>query len=106
MALRSLLFVWLAALLVFAQEGEYRHELSHLGQLEAPAQGQHSGKGQVPSHACERCLAYAGMGSAAVSSAPIVDFRSEPVASAPTPAVAFRSEFVSHYLSRAPPVLA
>ncbi|MDD5404784.1 MAG: hypothetical protein PHZ14_09660 [Sulfuricella sp.] len=101
---RPLLFLLLAFALLFAQQGAVVHALSHL----AGPQPSHSQQDKHLPHspACEKCVAYAGIGSAVAATG----------LSLPTPALAgahFQREpggrlaqAVCHYHSRAPPSLA
>jgi len=65
---RLLLSLWLAFTLLFAQQGAVLHALSHLAEG-TPAQSQQE-KHLPHSPACDKCVVYAGIGSAA-SSAPL-----------------------------------
>ncbi len=63
---RPVFFLLLAFTLLFAQQGAALHALSHLGEPR-PTQSQQDK--QLPhSPACEKCVLYAGMGSAITSS--------------------------------------
>lgn len=65
---RLLLSLWLAFALLFAQQGAALHALAHLTDS-VPAQSQQE-KHLPHSTACDKCVVYAGIGSAA-SSAPL-----------------------------------
>lgn len=66
--LQPLLFALLAFVLLFAQQGAFRHALSHMSE-NAPAHSQQDK--QIPhSPACDECVAYAGVGSAVAASTP------------------------------------
>src|SRR5512135_3062834 len=101
MSLRPFLHAWVAFLLLFAQQGAYTHALTHLA-----AAHQQQDKNLPHSPACDKCVVYAGVGTAAASTPLALEFRNEAVELAPAPLIAFRSESPSHYLSRAPPALA
>jgi len=104
MILRSFRYVWLAVFLVFAQQEAYSHALTH---LEVPAQdARHSGKGLPQSHACDKCVVFASIDFAAVSSPPTLEFDRGAIESLSARAAVFHSEFSTHYRSRAPPALA
>ncbi len=104
MTLRPLLLLLLAALLVFAQQGAYVHALTHLD--DTLGGQQQSSKGLPHSHACDKCVEYAGVGSAAASTPPVIAFHCDPVASPPALRLVFRSEASVPYLGRGPPFLA
>ena len=101
---RWLLHLCFALALLFAQQGAALHALSHLAET-LPAQSQQE-KHLPHSPACDKCVVYAGMGSAAAAAPPSFDLREagesfiatqfSPLFSKPQPA----------YSSRAPPCLA
>ena len=101
---RWLLHLCLALALLFAQQGAALHALSHLAE-NLPSQSEQE-KHLPHSPACDKCVVYAGMGSAAASVAPSFDLREigksffyalfSPVFSKPQ----------HYYSSRAPPHLA
>lgn len=100
---RLLVFLLLAFALLFAQQGAAVHALSHLAEL-LPGHSQQDK--QLPhSPACEKCVVYAGVGSAVAASGLNLP---------PAAVAAAHLEFetsgrlphsVRHYLSRAPPFL-
>lgn len=100
---RLLLFLLLAFALLFAQQGAAMHALSHLTE---PLPSHSQQDKQLPhSPACEKCVAYAGVGSAVAASglslsAPAVaaeHLQCESSGRLPQP--------VRRYHSRAPPFL-
>lgn len=101
---RWLLHLCFALALLFAQQGAALHALSHLGE-NLPAQSEQE-KHLPHSPACDKCVVYAGVGSAAAAT---------PFVFIPQPAVfvlaatlfaLFFSAPYRPYLSRAPPRLA
>ena len=101
---RPFLFLLLAFALLFAQQGAAVHALSHLAEPLASHSQQDK---QLPhSPACEKCVVYAGVGSAVAASGlslppaatGVAHFAAEPGGRLPQP--------VRHYHSRAPPFLA
>lgn len=96
--------LWLAFLLLFAQQGAVLHAVAHLGDY-PPArqqQEQHSHPGQV----CDECLAYAGIGSAApAASLPDLPAIASHLPADACPAAPTSAQRVA-YRSRAPPFLA
>jgi hypothetical protein len=101
---RLLFSLWLAFVLLFAQQGAALHALSHLADS-VPAQSQQE-KHLPHSPACDKCVVYAGIGSAAPSS-PSTFFAEETtvILAAVLFLLFFSAPFYS-YLSRAPPRLA
>lgn len=100
---RLLLFVLLAFAVLFAQQGAAMHALSHLSE---PLSRHSEQDKQLPhSPACDKCVVYAGVGSALASSTLILPAT---VALAPhltqTPP-ALLSPFARLYHARAPPAL-
>ena len=101
MKLRLLFSLWLALALLFAQQGAALHALSHL----ADGVPEHSQQEKHLPHspACDKCVAYAGVGSAAFS----VPFTFEgQIIAGILAAVIFLLIFSTPlrvYLSRAPP---
>lgn len=99
---RRLLFsLLLAFALLFAQQGAVLHALAHLAEG-TPAQSQQE-KHLPHSPACDKCVAYAGIGSAA-SSAPLA-FDGQGASGVLAAAVLFLilSSPLHPYRSRAPP---
>lgn len=65
MKLRLLPILWLAFILLFAQQGAALHALSHLADGRA---GQSQQEKQLPhSPVCDKCMVYAGVAGAATS---------------------------------------
>lgn len=100
---RLLLFLLFAFALLFAQQGAALHALSHLSEP-LPPQSQQD-KHLPHSPACDKCVVYAGVGSALAASAWAI-----PAAAAQVPYLALtppvlRSQSVRFYHARAPPVL-
>lgn len=103
MTQRWLLHLAFAFALLFAQQGAALHALSHLAEG-APAQSQSQQEKHLPhSPACDKCVAYAGMGSAAAP-APLA-FDAKIIAGTVAAAVLFPafSAPLHAYRSRAPP---
>jgi len=100
---RLILFCGLIFSLLFAQQGAVLHALSHFADS-VPAQSQHE-KHLPHSPACDKCVAYADIGSTVSSS--LLVFSAQKTAT--TLAVAVFALFFSvrlrSYLSRAPPLL-
>jgi hypothetical protein len=101
---RLLLFLLLAFALLFAQQGAANHALSHLSES-LPSHSQQDK--QLPPHspACDKCVVYAGVGTALASSALAI-----PAAAAQIPYLAIippalPSQPARLYHARAPPVL-
>ncbi|BCB25208.1 hypothetical protein SKTS_00940 [Sulfurimicrobium lacus] len=98
---RLLSFLLLAFALLFAQQGAAMHALSHLTE---PLPGHSQQDKQLPhSPACEKCVAYAGVGSAVA-----VSGLSLPPAAVAATLLEFEPgcrlpQSVRHYYSRAPP---
>ncbi|MFN3398354.1 MAG: hypothetical protein ACK4ZS_07450 [Sulfurimicrobium sp.] len=100
---RLLLFLLLAFALLLAQQGAAMHALSHLAEP-LPSHSQQD-KHLPHSPACEKCVAYAGVGSAVAASGLALPpaamgetlFAVEPGGRLP--------QSVRHYHSRAPPSL-
>ena len=101
---RLILFVCLAFSLLFAQQGAALHALSHLADS-VPAQSQQE-KHLPHSPACDKCVAYAGIGSAAPSSPPVFATQETTAILAAVFFLLFFSAPLRTYLSRAPPRLA
>ncbi|HUX64940.1 hypothetical protein [Sulfuricella sp.] len=100
---RLLLSLWLAFALLFAQQGAALHALSHFADG-VPAQAQQE-KHLPHSPACDQCVAYAGIGSAALSSPPIFAAQETTAVLAAALFLLFFSAPLYSYLSRAPPRL-
>lgn len=100
---RLLLSLWLAFFLLFAQQGAALHALSHLADS-VPEQSQQE-KHLPHSPACDKCVVYAGIGSAAASAPPI--FAAQETMFVLVAALSFLFFSVSRhaYRSRAPPRL-
>lgn len=91
--------LFLAFVLLFAQQAGWVHAASHLASDRAPAEK------QLPhSPACEQCVAHAPLGAGLVSQPPILGV----AAAVPVPAACVASVFVPRPYtpcrSRAPPV--
>jgi len=100
---RLLLSLWLAFVLLFAQQGAVLHALSHFADS-APAQSQQE-KHLPHSPACDKCVVYAGIGGAAASAPPVFFSREMTVVLASALFLLFFSAPFRTYLSRAPPRL-
>lgn len=103
MRFRSILFGWLAFALLFAQQGAALHALTHLAEG-VPEQSQQE-KHLPHSPACDKCVAYAGIGSAALSSPPIFAVQESTVILAAALFLLLFSAPLRTYLSRASPRL-
>ncbi len=104
MRLRLILSIWLAFALLFAQQGAALHALSHFAES-APAQSQ-QGKHLPHSPFCYKCVAYAGIGSAAPFTPPVFFAAEEKtVILAAVLFLLFFSAPLYSYFSRAPPRL-
>ncbi|MDD5240988.1 MAG: hypothetical protein PHG47_04590 [Sulfuricella sp.] len=99
--------LWLSFLLafslLFAQQGAAVHALSHLADG-VPAESQQD-KHQSHSPACDKCVAYAGIGSAAPSSPPLFAASETTFILAAVLSLLFFSASRFSYRSRAPPRL-
>lgn len=100
---RLLLSLWLAFALLFAQQGMVLHALSHFADG-VPAQSQQE-KHLPHSPACDECVVYAGIGSAAPSSPPVFGIQQTTAILAAVLFLLFFSAPFYSYLSRAPPRL-
>lgn len=100
---RLLLSLWLAFALLFAQQGAALHALSHFADG-VPAQSQQE-KHLPHSPACDKCVAYAGIGGAASPSPPVFATQETTVILAAVFFLLFFSAPLRTYLSRAPPRL-
>ena len=100
---RLILLVCLAFSVLFAQQGAVLHALSHFADS-APAQSQQD-KHLPHSPACDKCVVYAGIGSAASSSPPVFATRETTAVIAAVMFLLFFSTPLRTYLSRAPPRL-
>lgn len=103
MRFRLILFVGLAFALLFAQQGAVLHALSHFAD-NVPAQSQQD-KHLPHSPACDKCVVYAGIGSAAPSSPPVFGIQQTTAILAAVLFLLFFSAPFYSYLSRAPPRL-
>jgi hypothetical protein len=101
---RLLFSLWLAFVLLFAQQGAALHALSHLADS-VPAQSQQE-KHLPHSPACDKCVVYAGIGSAAPSTPSVFATQKTTSALATGLFLLFFSAPFRTYLSRAPPRLA
>jgi len=98
---RLLFSLWLAIALLFAQQGAVLHALSHFADS-VPAQAQQE-KHLPHSPACDKCVVYAGIGSAAPSSPPVFATQETTAILAAVFFLLFFSAPLRTYLSRAPP---
>jgi hypothetical protein len=90
----------LSLLLVLGQQGAVLHELSHqAGDPVHPSQGKPLPQDKL----CDQCVAYAGMGAAAVAAGPAVAGVDAGFALASYLAHGRQACFSAAYLSRAPP---
>lgn len=101
MRFRLILFVGLAFALLFAQQGAALHALSHFADS-VPAQSQQE-KHLPHSPACDKCVVYAGIGSAALPSPPMFAAQETTAILAAVVFLLFFSAPLRSYLSRAPP---
>lgn len=101
---RLLFLLGLAFALLFAQQGAALHALSHFADG-VPAQSQQE-KHLPHSSSCDKCVVYAGIGSAAPSSPPVFFAGETTVILAAVLFLLFFSAPFHSYLSRAPPRLA
>jgi len=101
---RLLFSLWLAFALLFAQQGAALHALSHFADS-VPAKSQQE-KHLPHSPACDKCVVYAGIGSAAPSLQ--LEFATQKTTDilAAVLFLLFFSAPLRTYLSRAPPSLA
>lgn len=100
---RLILFIFLVFSLLFAQQGAALHALSHFADS-VPAQSQQE-KHLPHSPACDKCVAYAGTGSAAPSSPPVFAVQEITIVLATVSFLLFFSAPLYSCLSRAPPRL-
>lgn len=100
---RLFLFLLLALALLFAQQGAAVHALSHLSE---PLPSQSRQDKQLPhSPACDKCVAYAGVGSAvAASQLAFSTFAPPPPGFSARPAARFQRPY-QPYQTRAPPTI-
>lgn len=101
---RWLLHLCFALALLFAQQGAALHALSHLA--ESPATHGEQEKHLPHTPACDKCVVYAGMGSAAAAAPLSFATQQGAVILAVALFVLFFSAPYRPYLSRAPPRLA
>lgn len=100
---RPLLFLLLAFALLFTQQGAAIHALSHLS---AALPGQSQQDKQFPHNpTCDKCLVYAGVGSALAASALVIPVASAQIAHPATTLPAPLSRHARLYHARAPPSL-
>lgn len=99
---RLMFFLLLTLALLFAQQGAVLHALGHFAENHPAQQEKH-----LPhSPACDKCVVYAGIGSAAVSAVPLI---AKMEATALYAVVLLAALFLApsrFYSSRAPPRLA
>ncbi|OIP18039.1 MAG: hypothetical protein AUK53_01460 [Betaproteobacteria bacterium CG2_30_59_46] len=103
MRFRLILFVCLAFALLVAQQGAALHALSHFADG-VPGQSQ-QGKHLPHSPACDKCVVYADIGSAAPSSPLVFATQETTAVLAAVLFLLFFSSPLYSYLSRAPPRL-
>ncbi|GAO37213.1 hypothetical protein SCT_2631 [Sulfuricella sp. T08] len=101
---RLLFLLWLAFVLLFAQQGAVLHALSHFADG-VPTQSQQD-KHLPHSPACDKCVVYAGIGGAAPSSPPVFTIQEAATMLAAVFFLLFFSAPLRTYLSRGPPRLA
>jgi len=101
---RWLLHLCFALALLFTQQGAALHALAHLAENLSPQSEQEKHLPHSP--ACDKCVVYAGMGSAAASVAPSFDFRELSESFFETRFSPVFSKLQHPYSSRAPPHLA
>ena len=100
---RQLLFLLLAFALLFAQQGAALHALSHVTE---PLPSHSQQDKQLPhSPACEKCVVYAGIGSAVTASALNLPPAAMAAAHLEIEPSGCLPQSVRHYRSRAPPSL-
>jgi len=99
-----LLHLCFALALLFAQQGAALHALSHLGE-NLPAQSEQE-KHLPHSPACDKCVVYAGVGSAAAAAPLVFAAQQGAIILATALFALFFSAPYRPYLSRAPPRLA
>ncbi|MEN6586680.1 MAG: hypothetical protein ABFE02_11630 [Sulfuricella sp.] len=100
---RLLSFLLLAFALLFAQQGAALHALSHLTE---PLPGHSQQDKQLPhSPACEKCVVYAGIGSAVTASGLSLPPAAMAAAHPEIEPSGRLPQSVRHYHSRAPPSL-
>ncbi|MDO8891270.1 MAG: hypothetical protein Q7V00_05450 [Sulfurimicrobium sp.] len=100
---RQLLFLLLAMTLLFAQQGAAIHALSHLGEP-LPSHSQQDKK--LPhSSACDKCVLYAGVGSAVAASSLIIPAGTAHALHVAAAQPALLSQLARLYHARAPPSL-
>jgi hypothetical protein len=103
MHLRQLLFLLLALTLLFAQQGAAIHALSHLSEPLASTSQQDKHLPHSP--ACDKCVVYAGVGSAVAASSLNIPAETVYLRHIATLQTSLISQPVRLYLARAPPVL-
>lgn len=101
--LQPILIALLAFALLIAQQGAALHALSHLTEP-LPSQSQQD-KHLPHSSACEKCVAYAGIGSALAASALAIPPLIVADAQFESAAAAYLPQTSPHYRSRAPPAV-
>ena len=98
---RFLGFLLLAAALLFGQHAAAWHAIGHVP-LKAPAQSEQDKK--VPhSSVCDKCIVYAGTGSAAPSKAHVFAQASTGLSSIPHCCIGYTPLAQHNFFSRAPP---
>lgn len=96
-----LLFLLLAFALLFAQQGAAIHALSHLGE---PLSSHSQQDKQLPhSPACDKCVVYAGVGTALASSALAIPSAVARIPHLATTSPALLTQPARLYHARAPP---
>lgn len=101
-ASRPFFFLLLSLVLLFAQQGAARHNLSHLSEPLSSHQQQDK---QLPhSPACDKCVVYAGLGSALTANSLAIPNLSIQFVHLATSAPLLLLQAVRIYLARAPPV--
>jgi len=92
---RFLSRLFVAAALLVATQVALEHPLEHLSKSSVPAHEQH----------CDACVAFASIGAAAVSHAPLAIVVPAAGFSAAAPEMVFTAAFTPHFRSQAPPAL-
>ncbi len=101
--LRLLPFLLLAFALLFAQQGAAMHALSHLAE---PLSSHSQQDKQLPhSPACDKCVVYAGVGSAITSSSLNIPAEALHFRHVAPRRASILSQPARPYLARAPPTL-
>lgn len=103
LARHALFHALIALLLVFGQVGAQLHALSHL--VPAVAAGAPDEPSLPHTQVCDKCIAYAQLGSALHASAPSLPLGRQAVGASESIPAALLPRPAQSYLARAPPVL-